>query len=185
MKTEFLAEYIRHPKTVGAVAPSSKYLAKNMIKNIDFEHCSVIAEYGAGMGIFTEEVIRHKKRDTKFIVIERNEHFYKILRRKFAKCHNVFVIHGNAQNLRKYMKKCGVDSVDYIISGLPFASLPHDISDKVLAETRKIIKESSGKFITFQYTLFKVGLFRRFFDIVDTDFTLKNIPPAFVLTMTS
>lgn len=185
MKAEFLAEYIRHPKTVGAVAPSSKYLAENMIKNIDFEHCSVIAEYGAGMGIFTAEVIKHKKRDTKFIVIERNKHFYKILHRKFAKCRNVFVIHGNAQNLRKYMKKCGVDSVDYIISGLPFASLPHDISDKVLAETRKIIKESGGKFITFQYTLFKTGLFRRFFDIVDTDFTLKNIPPAFVLTMTS
>lgn len=185
MKTKFITEYIRNPKAIGAVAPSSKYLAENMIKNIDFSHCSAIAEYGAGTGIFTAEVIRHKKRDTKFLVIERNERFYSILRNRFAKCHNVFVIHGNAQNLRKYMKKCGVDSVDYIISGLPFASLPHDISDKVLAETRRIIAESGGKFITFQYTLFKVGLFRRFFDIAGTDFTLRNIPPAFVLTMTS
>lgn len=185
MKTKFITEYTKNPKTIGAVAPSSKYLAEKMIENIDFEKCSVIAEYGAGTGIFTAEVIRHKKRDTKFLVIEQNERFYRILCNRFAKCHNVFVIHGNAQNLRKYMKKCGADYVDYIISGLPFASLPHNISDRVLAETRKIILESGGKFITFQYTLFKVGLFRRFFDIVGIDFTLRNIPPAFVLTMTS
>lgn len=185
MKPEFLEEYIRNPKTIGAVAPSSKYLAENMIKNIDFSHCSAIAEYGAGTGIFTAEVIRHKKSDTKFLVIERNERFYRILHNRFAKCHNVFVIHGNAQNLRKYMKKYNISTMDYIISGLPFASLPSDISHRILAETRKIIAESGGKFITFQYTLFKVGLFRRFFDIVRTDFTLQNIPPAFVLAMTS
>lgn len=185
MNVKFLVEYIKHPKSVGAVAPSSKYLAEKMIKNIDFENCSVIAEYGAGTGIFTAEVIRHKKKDTKFLVIERNERFYRLLRRRFAKCRNVFVIHGNAQNLRKYMKKCGADSVDYIISGLPFASLPHDISDKILVETRKIIAESGGKFITFQYTLFKRKLFERFFYIDDISVAFRNLPPAFVLTMTS
>lgn len=185
MKPEFLKEYIRNPKTIGAIAPSSKYLAESMIKNIDFSHCSVIAEYGAGTGIFTAEVIRHKKRDTKFLVIERNERFYRILRRRFAKCQNVFVIHGNAQNLRKYMRKYGVDKVDYIISGLPFASLSSDVSNRILSSTRKIISKNDGRFITFQYTLFKVKLFRRFFDIAGIDFTLRNIPPAFVLTMES
>ncbi|MBO5164421.1 MAG: SAM-dependent methyltransferase [Ruminococcus sp.] len=185
MNIKFLAEYIKHPKTVGAVAPSSKYLAEKMLENIDFENCSAIAEYGAGTGIFTAEVIRHKKKDTKFLVIERNERFYRILRRKFAKCSNVFVINGNAQDLRKYMKMCGAYPVDYIISGLPFASLPHDISDRILAETKKIIAESGGKFITFQYTLFKRKLFERFFDIDDISVAIRNIPPAFVLTMTS
>ncbi len=185
MNVKFLFEYIKHPKTVGAVAPSSEYLAEKMLRNIDFEHCSVVAEYGVGTGIFTAEVIRHKKKCTKFLVIERNERFYRILRRKFAKCRNVYVIHGNAQNLEKYMQKCGVYKVDCIISGLPFASLPHDISDRVLAETRKIIAESSGKFITFQYTLFKRKLFERFFDIYDISVAFRNLPPAFVLTMTS
>ncbi|MDE6789671.1 MAG: SAM-dependent methyltransferase [Ruminococcus sp.] len=185
MKTDFLTEYIRNPKTIGAVALSSKCLAKNMIKNIDFAHCSVIAEYGAGTGIFTAEVIRNRKKGTKFLVIEQDEYFYNILCKKFGKCRDVHIIHGDARNLEKYMRKYNISRIDYIISGLPFASLPSDISHRILAETRKIIAESRGKFITFQYTLFKVGLFKRFFDIVETDFTLRNIPSAFVLTMTS
>ncbi|MDE5853538.1 MAG: methyltransferase domain-containing protein [Ruminococcus sp.] len=185
MKAKFLTEYIKHPKTIGAVAPSSKYLAKSMIKNIDFSKCSAIAEYGAGTGIFTSEVIRNRKRGTKFLVIEQNEYFYNILRKKFSKCHDVYIIHGDARNLEKYMKKYNIKSVDYIISGLPFASLPSKISDKILSSTRKILAENGGKFITFQYTLFKINLFKRFFDIVRIDFTLHNIPPAFVLNMTS
>lgn len=185
MKAEFLTEYIKHPKTIGAVAPSSKYLAGNMIKNIDFSKCSAIAEYGAGTGIFTAEVIRNRKRGTKFIVIEQNEYFYNILRRKFSKCRDVYIIHGDARNLEKYMKKYGIKSVDYIISGLPFASLPSKISDGILLSTKKILSENGGKFITFQYTLFKKKLFERFFDIDDISVALRNLPPAFVLTMTS
>lgn len=185
MKPEFLKEYIRNPRTIGAVAPSSKYLARDMVKNIDFSDCSAVAEYGAGTGIFTAEVIRNRKKGTKYLVIEQNEYFYNILCRKFGKCRDVYIIHGSAENLGKYMRKYGIDKVDCIISGLPFASLPSDVSDRILSSTRKIISESDGRFITFQYTLFKVKLFRRFFDISGTDLTLCNLPPAFVLTMTS
>lgn len=185
MITKFLTEYIKNPQNIGAVAPSSKYLAKNMVKNIDFANCSAIAEYGAGTGIFTAEVIRRKNKDTKFFVIEQNEHFYNILRRKFNKCRNVHIIHGDAGNLAEYMRKYNIKQMDYIISGLPFASLPANVSDNILKSTRKILAESHGKFITFQYTLFKVGLFRRFFNIAETNYTLRNLPSAFVLTMTS
>lgn len=184
MNLEFIAEYIRHPKTIGAVAPSSKHLAECMVKNIDFAHCSAIAEYGAGTGIFTAEVIRNRKKGTKFLVIEQNKRFYNILRRKFGKCRDVIIINGDSRNLAEYMRKYNISRIDCIISGLPFASLPSEISDRILASTRKILAESHGKFITFQYTLFKVKLFRRFFDIAGIDFTLCNIPPAFVLTMT-
>ncbi len=86
MKSNFIIEYIKHPQTIGAVAPSSKYLSENMIKNIDFSRCSVIAEYGAGTGVFTAEVIRHRKKGTKFLVIEQNKNFYNILCKKFGKC---------------------------------------------------------------------------------------------------
>lgn len=52
MNVKFLAEYIKHPRTIGAVTPSSKYLAQKMIENIDFEHCTAIAEYGAYRRIY-------------------------------------------------------------------------------------------------------------------------------------
>ena len=33
---KFLKEYIKNPKYIGAIVPSSKFLAKNMIESIDF-----------------------------------------------------------------------------------------------------------------------------------------------------
>lgn len=183
MKANFFIEYIKHPQTIGAVVPSSKYLAENMIKNIDWTNCSAIAEYGAGTGVFTAGVIRHRKKGTKFLVVEQNERFYNILCKRFGKCRDVFIIHGDARNLEKYMSKYNIDKIDCIISGLPFASLPSDISDRILASTKRILSKNGGKFITFQYTLFKKKLFERFFDIEDISVALCNLPLAFVLTM--
>jgi len=183
MQNSFLFEYIKHPRTIGAVAPSSKHLAGNMMKPIDFNNCSCIAEYGAGTGIFTAELIRRRKNNTHLIIIEQNKSFCNLLRKRFGKLRNVHIINGDACRLRKYMLKYGITSVDYVISGLPFASLSPDISDRILSETRKVLSRSNGKFITFQYTLFKKALFERFFHIDNINYTLINLPSAFVLTM--
>lgn len=186
MNVKFFVEYIKHPKTIGAVAPSSKYLAEKMIENIDFGNCSAIVEYGAGTGVFTSEIVKKLMRGcAQFFVIEQNEYFYNILNKKFGKYRGVHIIHGDARNLKKYMRNYNIDSVDYIISGLPFASLPSDVSDTILSSTRRILSKNGGKFITFQYTLFKRKLFERFFDIESISVALRNLPPAFVFTMSS
>ena len=46
----FLHEFIKHPKHTGAVAPSSKILAKKMVDVIDFNKakCIVELEYSTG-----------------------------------------------------------------------------------------------------------------------------------------
>ncbi|MDO5520655.1 MAG: SAM-dependent methyltransferase, partial [bacterium] len=75
-----------------------------------------------------------------------------------------------------------IDRVDYIVSGLPFASLPSDVSTTILEATQRVIGEH-GKFITFQYTLFKKGVFLNYFDIATINYEYKNLPPAFVLMM--
>ncbi len=49
----FLLEYIKNPSKVGAIAPSSRYLADGMIQSIDFNSAECIVEYGPGTGVFT------------------------------------------------------------------------------------------------------------------------------------
>ena len=51
----FFLEYLRHPSTIGAVAPSSRWLARKMIEAIRFNRCKCIVEYGPGTGAFTNE----------------------------------------------------------------------------------------------------------------------------------
>lgn len=177
----FFMEYLKNPSKIGAIAPSSKWLAKKMVGQIRFKECRCIVEYGPGTGVFTDEVIRRKKNIT-FIVIEQNREFYLRLKKKYSKIKNLVLINGDASNIEKYLADRGIDKVDYIISGLPFASLPSKVSHNILKATQKVIGRK-GKFITFQYTLLKKKFFLNYFSIDKITFEIKNLPPAFVLTM--
>ena len=69
---EFLKQYLKNPRSVGAIAPSSRMLAENMMKPVDFDRAACIVEYGPGTGVFTEELIRRKRPETALYIIERN-----------------------------------------------------------------------------------------------------------------
>lgn len=176
----FIKQYIKNPKTVGAVAPSSEKLADRMVEDINFLNAACIVEYGPGTGVFTEKILSKKKNSTIFIAIEYNLDFYEILKDKFKDETNFILINDSAENLKEYLDKYNIDKVDYIISGLPFASLPDTMSKKILSITKEILK-FKGEFITFQYTLFKMNLFRTYFDKIKRKKVLLNLPPAYVL----
>lgn len=176
----FIKQYLLHPRQVGAVKPSSKNLAKKMLLHVSFEKARCIAEYGPGTGVFTDEIIQRKKDETTFLIFEVNDDFYKNLKEKYENVPNTYVIHDSAQNIGLYLKKYNISKVNYVISGLPFASLPEDVSDAVLSECKKYLS-SRGLFITFQYTLLKVKLFQRYFGIAAIEKENRNIPPAYVL----
>lgn len=176
----FIKQYLLHPRQVGAVKPSSRNLAKKMLLHVSFEKAGCIAEFGPGTGVFTEEIIRAKKDETQFLIFEVNDDFYENLKEKYENVPGTHVIHDSAQNMGLYLKKYGLKRVDYVISGLPFASLPAETSDAVLSECRKYLSPR-GLFITFQYTLLKVKLFQRYFGIAAVEREFFNIPPAYVL----
>jgi len=109
-----------------------------------------------------------------------NADFYKILKDKFKDETNFILINDSAENLKEYLNSYNIDKVDYIISGLPFASLPDAMSKRILSNTKEILKVK-GQFITFQYTLFKMKLFRIYFGKIKRKKVLLNLPPAYVL----
>lgn len=178
--SNFIKQYIKNPRTVGAVAPSSEKLAYKMVEDINFLNASCIVEYGPGTGVFTEKILNKKKDSTIFIAIEYNTDFYKILKEKFKDETNFILINDSAENLKEYLKKYNIDKVDYIVSGLPFASLPDSMSKRILAITKEILKGKS-EFITFQYSLFKMRLFKNYFGKIRKRRVILNLPPAYVL----
>lgn len=82
---KFIKEFIKNPKFIGAVAPSSEYLAEKMIEDINFKECNFIIEYGPGTGVFTEKLIARKKENTLLLVIENNKEF----------CEDLFSMYGH------------------------------------------------------------------------------------------
>ncbi|MBR1497049.1 MAG: SAM-dependent methyltransferase [Oscillospiraceae bacterium] len=175
----FLLEYLRQPRRVGAVAPSGRALAEKMMEPIDFDRARLVVEYGPGTGSFTEELCRRKRPDTVLVLIEQNRQFYDAVRQRFRGQPGVIFVRGSAERADCILSRLGLGKADYVVSGLPFASLPKRVSLRVFAATNAILSPS-GRFITFQYTLVKERFFRRYFDLPQKLFVPKNLPPAFV-----
>lgn len=177
----FIKQYIVRPRIVGAIMPSSEYLARRMIEDIDFNNAQYIVEYGPGTGVFTEQLLKKRNKNTVILLIEYNYEFYKLLIEKYKSENNLYIINDSAENVSKYLNEYSIPYVDYIVSGLPFASLPKKVSSTILDRTKTILK-SSGKFITFQYTLFKKSFINEYFDNINIKREFRNIPPAYVFS---
>lgn len=178
----FIKQYIKNPRYIGAVAPSGKRLAEKMMTPVRFDKCRCIVEYGPGTGVFTREILKRKRDDTVLVLIEQNTLFYEQLKKEFKNVPNMYIFNEDAQNVNEILHKVNMEKADYVISGLPFASLPQEVSVNILNETKKAIG-MTGKFITFQYFLFKLKFFKQFFGIESYVHELVNLPPAYVITM--
>ena len=183
-RLSFIMQYLLNPRSVGAILPSSTKLSEKMLQSINFNKAKYIVEYGPGTGVFTDELIKQRNKDTMLLIIENNNEFYDLLKNRFEGEKNLFIINDSAENIEKYLKLYAIPYVDYVISGLPFASLPKDVSCMILDKTNKILKKE-GKFITFQYTLFKKGFIGEYFKKIDVKREFINIPPAYILSCTN
>lgn len=181
----FLYEYISKPRAVGAVVPSSSTLARRISSCIDFSKDNlVILEYGPGTGPFTSEISKRLKPGDTFILIEQNIKFVNLLNQKFKNNPSIKVYHDDVENVQSILHGELCEHVDYIVSGIPFSSIPKASADSILLETAGIMSESS-LFIAFQYSTFKLGAFKRRFTIIKKRFVLKNIPSAYIICMKS
>ncbi len=85
MKKIFLwTQLLKDIKVTGAVALSSGFLVKQMLKSVNFSKNQVIVELGAGTGCITEVLAKKINSDSKLIVLEVNDIFCRMLREKFT-----------------------------------------------------------------------------------------------------
>ncbi|MCL1863123.1 MAG: SAM-dependent methyltransferase [Defluviitaleaceae bacterium] len=177
---KFILQYILKPRATGAILPSSRFLARKMVEGIDFANVNCIVEYGPGTGVFTEKVLAARRKNTTILLLERNIDFCQILNAKYKNEKDLHIINDSAENIGKYLSEYGLGQADYIISGLPFASLTQEVSRNILEQTVKFLSHK-GCFITFQYTLLKMDFFLQFFSAYTKKREMRNIPPAYVL----
>lgn len=181
MLLSFLKEYLHHPATTGALAPSSAHLARRMAAQIDFDRARCLVEYGPGTGVFTDVLIRQRRPGTVVVAIEANPAFCRLLRARYSGVPHVHIIHGSAGRAGECLRQLGLPAADYVVSGLPFASLPRQVSRQILGTTRRLLRPG-GKLVLFQYTTRKKELFDECFTLCRQSRVLLNFPPAFVLT---
>ena len=171
----FLRGFIKHPVMVGSIIPSSRVTVDKMLEPVDWANCKLFVEYGPGVGTFTEHVLRRMAPDATLIAIDTNPDFVRYLRAKFTDS-RLFPVTGSAADVRQIIADCGFAQADYILSGLPFSTLPNGIGPKIAAESHEVLRPG-GAFLVYQFKKrvrdFMTPSFRR----IDTAREWRNVPP--------
>ena len=177
-KILFFSTFIKYPKEIGSVVPSSKFLINGILKNINFENARYIAEYGPGTGRITAEILKKARKDAKILCFEINKKFCDYLK-KNIKDKRVMVINDSAENIKKYLKRFGIPKIDYIVSSLPFSLIPDEKKCIIIEETKNMLN-SNGKFVLYQnLNRLKKHLYN-YFPEISVKFVPLNIPPSFI-----
>ena len=125
----FLKEFLKHPTKVGAVAPSSPGLVAAMMDWFDWQAIRNVVEFGPGTGVFTEGILRHLHADAKFFAIERSHEMAEAAR---ARCPSAKIIEGSATDLDAICDAEGMDKIDAVVCGLPWASFPDSLQADIM-----------------------------------------------------
>jgi len=171
----FLNKFLRQGTGIAALAPSSRWLARAVVRGIDFEAAGCIVELGAGTGPITTELVRHVNEQCRPIVVERDPDFCQRLRQRFPQAD---VVEADANDLERLLGERGVERVDHVISGLPLPSFPGEARDRLL----RVIHERLAPGGTFRqlthmpWIYYK--LYRRYFAEVRFRLVPMNLPPG-------
>lgn len=172
----FAKNFFRHPKMLGSLIPSSRFLIERLLREIDWDQARVIVEYGPGVGTFTAEILRHMRPGALLIAVETNLEFVAFLRRSLSHA-QLLVVHGSAADVEKVLADHGLSRADYIVSGIPLSTVPDRERERILLSTHRVLLPQ-GALLVYQFSPKVLSDLRRIFSRVTRSFEPLNILPA-------
>jgi len=172
----FFRGFLEHPDMVASVIPSSRVTIDAMLAKVDWQRCQLFVEYGPGVGTFCPHILDRLPPGGQLLVIDTNPRFIDYLRETIddSRFHAVL---GSAADVEKYVKSVGHEKADYVVSGLPFSSLPEEVGSAIVEATYRVLRPG-GAFLTYQFRPTAKDLTERYFDRVDLGFVWRNVPPC-------
>lgn len=161
---------------LGAAFPSSQFVVDKVLAPIDFENARLIVEYGAGIGNISIEILRRMHKDAKLLVFEINEDLIEFLQTEY---HDDRLIASgrSAADVEEVLREHNLGQPDYVISSIPFSTMPPKIANQI-AEATKTILKPSGKFLVYQYRSKILDFLTPYFKHIDRSYELVNVPPV-------
>ena len=181
----FFYNFVRHPKSTGAVFPSSRRLAKKMIDGAGLETATSVVELGPGTGAFTGAIAERLEDPGIYLGIELREKFAAIVKDKFPQ---LLVVNDSAEKIVENLREIDRKKAEAIISGLPWAAFDADLQKRIMKSVTAALAPG-GTFSTFTYLharqlpagkRFRALLDDNFSDVQTSKTVWLNLPPAFV-----
>lgn len=184
----FLTHFRKSPRTVGAIAPSSRRLARAMLDGLALEPGSAlrVVELGPGTGAVTGEIASRLPADAACLAIDVDPVFSARVGTRWPRIDSVC---DRAERLVEIARARNLLPIDHIVSGLPFASLPAASARAIVAAIVSSLRVG-GTFTTFQYVhafgfpsavTVRQTLTEEMGSAPARTLVLGNLPPAVVL----
>jgi phosphatidylethanolamine/phosphatidyl-N-methylethanolamine N-methyltransferase len=172
----FFKGFLKHPVMVGSIIPSSRWTVQKMLGPVEWDECKLFVEYGPGVGTFCQPVLDKLRKDAILLVIDTNPDFIDFLRDHFRDSRFI-AVHGSAADVNAIIREFGFDHADYVLSGLPFSTLPGDLGPKIAEETAKAIRPG-GAFLVYQFRARARDFMAPHFKRIDSGFEFWNVLPC-------
>jgi len=185
----FFKRFIRGPRKVASVWPSSRFLARRMFAGLDLADGDVVIEYGPGTGAFTREIdsLIRNGREIRYLGVEMDPGMHAFLEQRFP---DLDFALGDALDVRAHCAERGLSPATAVISGLPLIFFERDLIEAIIESTNQCLRPD-GVFRTFSYVhsypTRGADDLRRLMVHFFSHFELsrpviRNLPPAITLT---
>ncbi len=174
----FFKGFIKHPVMVGSIIPSSSRTIRKMLAPVDWKNTKLFVEYGPGIGTFCQPVLDRLKPDARLIVIDLNPDFIDYLTKSIHDSRFI-AVHGSAADVNEIIAEFGFEHADYVLSGLPFSTLPNNLGPVIAKATARAIRPG-GAFLVYQFRARARDFMEPHFAKIDNGFEAWNILPCFL-----
>ncbi|GAC1655042.1 MAG: rRNA adenine N-6-methyltransferase family protein [Acidobacteriaceae bacterium] len=171
----FARTFLKEPKMLGSVIPSSRFLTNRLLRMMDWQRARLIVEFGPGIGNITSEILRKLHRDGKLVCMEMNEGFVRHLREMPDP--RLVVEHDSAENVSSLLALRDLGSADYIVSGIPFSTLPDTVRRNIVRNSYRALRPG-GEMIVYQFSNAVLPDLKAVFGRVEEQMEPLNILPA-------
>ena len=177
----FFRQWLRSPKSMGSVLPSSRALARALAAEVAWEPGQFVVELGGGTGALTQGMIERGIPRDNIIVVELETHLFDYLRDRFE---GVRVVQGDATRLDELLARLDAGPISTVVSGLPMVGMPFAFQSAIVNQAFKAL---GGKGAMLQYSYSpvapvpakKLGIKAKI-----ARYVLWNFPPAAVWRFT-
>ncbi len=172
----FFQGFLKHPVMVGSIVPSSDRLIRKMLGPVDWANTKLFVEYGPGVGTFCRPILDRLAPDAQLIAIDTNSDFIRYLRHTISDT-RFAAVHGSAADVAQIVADHGHENADYVLSGLPFSTLPPGVGPAIAKATFETLRPG-GAFLVYQFSPKVKDFLLPHADRIDHAMEWWNVPPA-------
>lgn len=148
-EVRFIRSWLEKPLTVGAVAPSGRFLARTMARYVDTAIPGPVVELGPGTGPVTEALVERGIDPSRLVLVEFNPVFCRLLRARYPQA---TVVQGDAYSLKRLLEGELEQPAAAVVSGLPLLTKPLKTRLRLIHEAFALMRKEAP-FIQFTYSM--------------------------------